>query len=308
MKDYLNEINELHPIRKKDEQKSRFFDYVCQNLGQDRVKKEVLEGKHNNIVIGDIEKAKVLFTAHYDTPATALYPNLMMPRNPVLTMLYHMIFPILMALISLAIAYAICHVASIDDRYAGIIFLPLYFGMFFLATRCFTNKNNKNDNTSGVAVIMSIASQVQSDKVAFILFDNEEKGLLGSKAMAKKYKELLKNKLVINFDCVGDGSEMLFIAKKSALRNECYFALQSVTVEENSINPYYFSIKGSTGSSDYKSFECGVGVMACKKGKGPIKFYTSRIHTAKDVVAKTENVEYLTNKMLEFIEEIETLY
>ena len=30
-------------------------------MGQDRVKKEVLEDKHNNIVVGDIEKAKVLF-------------------------------------------------------------------------------------------------------------------------------------------------------------------------------------------------------------------------------------------------------
>lgn len=304
MKDYLNEINELHPIRKNNEQKSRFFDYVCQNLGQDRVKKEVLEDKHNNIVIGDIEKAKVLFTAHYDTPATALYPNLMMPRNPVLTILYHMIFPILMALISLAIAYAICHVASIDDRYAGIIFLAPYFSMFFLATRCFTNKNNKNDNTSGVATVMSIASQVQSDKVAFILFDNEEKGLLGSKAMAKKYKELLKNKLVVNFDCVGNGNEMLFIAKKGALQNEQYFNMQSVTTEENSIKPYFFSIKGSTGSSDYKSFDCAVGVMACKKGKGPIKFYTSRIHTAKDVVADAKNIDFLSSAMIKFIEKM----
>ena len=50
---------------------------------------------------------------------------------------------------------------------------------------------------------MSLIHQCKSNEVAFVLFDNEERGLLGSKALNKKYSDLLKNKMVINFDCIG---------------------------------------------------------------------------------------------------------
>ena len=53
------------------------------------------------------------------------------------------------------------------------------------------------------------------DRVCFILFDNEEKGLLGSKALAKKYKNIKQNKLVINFDCVSDGDYLYFFPTKA---------------------------------------------------------------------------------------------
>ena len=118
--------------------------------------------------------------------------------------------------------------------------------------------------------------------------------------MAKKYKELMKNKLVINFDCVGNGSEILYIAKKDAMQDGNYFKMIKKLKNSEKFTVHLFSIKGSTSNSDFKNFERGVGVMACSKGK-LVKFYTGRIHTSKDVVASSENVEFIVNQMVEFV-------
>ncbi len=305
MKDYLNEINEKHPIRRTKEQKEQFFNYLCNEFEPDTVRKDVLENKHENLVIGDIERAEIILTAHYDTPARALYPNLMMPANPALNMLYHILIPVLLAFLSLAIAYLIVAISAVPEDKVNSVLIPcyllIYFLSFYLSTRCFTNKNNKNDNTSGVATLVSIAKSVEKkDKVAFVFFDNEEKGLLGSKAMAKKYKNELKDKLVINFDCVGNGKEILIMAKKGALNNENYIKLLKSFKQENGFNLYFLSLEKCSSNSDHKNFENGVGVAACQKGK-TAKFITGKIHTNKDTIADKENIEYLASQMIKYL-------
>ena len=94
MKDYLNEINSQFPIRRRAEEKAKFLEYVKGELGEERVILETLEGKHNNIIIGDVESAKVIFTAHYDTPAASIVPNLMIPANKLIGTLYHFLYPL----------------------------------------------------------------------------------------------------------------------------------------------------------------------------------------------------------------------
>ena len=97
MSQFAERIAAEFPLRCKQQEKENMRTYL---VGQFKAlgypaKVQSGRGSSANVVVGDAENARVLLTAHYDTPATALYPNLMMPRNPVLTMLYHMIFPIL---------------------------------------------------------------------------------------------------------------------------------------------------------------------------------------------------------------------
>ncbi len=302
MKDYLKEINEKFPIRRKREQKQAFFEYLENEFEKGEVRKEKKQ-KNDNIVIGDFENAEVIFTAHYDTPASSLLPNLMMPRNKGLALLYGFGYPFILALLSLAVAFLIETIAKLEYIHTLIIYLIIYFGAFYLCTRCFTNKNNANDNTSGVATVISIAKRSRNPKIAFILFDNEEKGLEGSKAFKKQYKEKLKDKLVINFDCVANGSEILFIAKKGAREHRLYRTVEQVFQSNERFNLHYFPMESSFGNSDQKNFDCGVLVTAATKAKR-IKFYTGKIHTNKDVIASSENVYYLTEKAVEFLEKI----
>ena len=303
MKNYFKEICSLFPIRRTKEQKSAFFDYVSGEFEPNRVKKDILEKEHENIVIGDIESAKVIFTAHYDTPATSLVPNLMLPANKFINYLYHLGYPLILALLSLAVAFGIGRLLSLELYYTVALYLVIYFVAFFAATRMVTNKNNVNDNSSGVATVISLAKQINKREVAFVLFDNEEKGLLGSKAMSKAYKDLLKDKTVINFDCVANGNEIIFIVKKGAEESEEYAILKNSLIAKEGFNLHFLPFKGSASNSDYKNFERGIGVMACTKGKF-VKFYTDKIHTNKDTVGREENVSYIVEQMLNFVSEL----
>ena len=92
MKDYLAFLNEKFPIRRSKEQKEEFIKYVKEEISGYNVDVETLEKEHNNILIGDVENAKVVFTAHYDTPATSIVPNLMLPKNKVLGLIISSFF------------------------------------------------------------------------------------------------------------------------------------------------------------------------------------------------------------------------
>jgi len=303
MKDYLSEINTLFPVRRSDEEKAKLYDYIRAELGEDRVNKETLEKKHNNIIIDDVSEARVVITAHYDTPAASLMPNFMMPANKVIGTLIHLCYPLALAIFSLLLAFGLGWIFNLGDTAPIFIYLVLYFGLYFCSTRLIANKNNKNDNTSGVATLLTIAGNISSEKVAFILFDNEEKGLLGSKAYNKKYKRLMADKLVINFDCVGNGDQIIFIAKELVEKLPEYELLKTAATPEGGFEVHHLPFKKSLGNSDHKSFPCSVGVMAASKGKF-IKFITGRIHTPRDTVADSKNVHFLTERMTEFIDQI----
>ncbi len=293
MKDYLSEINEKFPIRRTPEQKNGLFEYAkseAEAVGLN-ARIEQLEKKHNNIVIGDIENANVVYTAHYDTPARSLVPNLMMPRNPGLAYAYAFGIPLVIAFFSLGIAYAIQAIARLPYPAFAAIYLGLYFALFFGVMRRGDNKTNKNDNTSGVATVLSIMAE-HPKGAAYILFDNEEKGLLGSKALLKSNKEFWESKPLINFDCVGLGNNIVIVAMENAEKHSIFEKISETVTGNNEYNVGLYPKKGSMTNTDSKNFPCGISVMACKKSKKGV-LYTPYIHTKRDTVASSENVYFL---------------
>ncbi len=295
MKDYLNEINENFPIRRTEEQKKGLFEYVkseAESVGLN-ARIEQLEKKHNNIVIGDIENASVVYTAHYDTPARSLLPNLMMPRNPGLAYAYAFGIPLVIAFASLGVAYTLQAAFSLPYPAFAAIYLALYFGIFFGIMRRGANKTNKNDNTSGVATVLSIMAK-NPQNVAYILFDNEEKGLLGSKALLKSNKELWEDKPLINFDCVGLGDNIVIVAMEKAEKHPVFRKIADIVKSDGEYSVGIYPKKGSVGNTDSKNFPCGFSVLACKKSKKGV-LYTPYIHTKLDTVASSENIYFLAD-------------
>lgn len=295
MKDYLTEIIEKFPIRRTAEQKNSLFEYVkneAEAVGLN-ARIEQLEKKHNNIVIGDIENASVVYTAHYDTPARSLVPNLMMPRNPGLAYTYAFGIPLLIAFASLGVAYALQAAFGLPYPAFAAIYLALYFGVFFGIMRLGANKTNKNDNTSGVATVLSIMAE-KPKGAAYIFFDNEEKGLLGSKALLKSNKEFWESKPLINFDCVGLGDNIVIIAMEKAEKHPVFEKISDTVKSNNEYNVGLYPKKGSTTNTDSKNFPCGISVMACKKSKKGV-LYTPYIHTKRDTVASSENISFLAS-------------
>lgn len=295
MKNYFDEIISRFPVRRTGKEKEKFSEYAkntAKSLGYE-AKLETLS-KNTNVVIGAPDEARVIFTAHYDTPAKSLLPNLMMPKCRVLTYLFAMILPLILAFLSIIVSHLIASALSIEELWAPI-YLVLYFGVFYLSMLCFKNKNNYNDNTSGVATVFEIMAREENKNkgYAYILFDNEEKGLLGSKAYVKAHPVSNKT-LVINLDCVGYGDEFLFIATPDAQEDADYKRFSESKNEEK--NLHFFSTKECMYNSDNKRFKRSVGVCACK-GSRLVKFYTPRIHTGYDTVVDKANIEFLSKTL-----------
>ena len=310
---YLDYLNHHYPVRRTNEEKDRFQRYVLDLLSSKNMDAKIEttgDKKNENIVIGDPLTAKVVCTAHYDTPAASLFPNIMIPRNQVLFYLCHFTPILLILAVALGVPWMITGLMGFEgDARMGpflMMYLAIYYGLFFLLYRVFKNPHNFNDNTSGVAAILTMIDRLndeQRDHVAFILFDNEEKGKKGSKAYYKDHENVMKDKFVVNFDCVANGENVIFIAMKEAEKRREYPALRSAFEGNGEYKTWFYPVKGSHSNSDYKNFPCGVGCMACRQSKRGV-FYTPYIHTPRDTVANNENIQYIAECMTRFFGEV----
>lgn len=303
---YLDLINGKFPIRRKDEEKGKFLEFLSgetEKMGLSGGVETTSDEKNKNFVVGNVEGARVVFTAHYDTPARSIFPNIMIPRNLPLFFSYQFLPVIFMLLVSLPISYLVGMVWLEDSRAYMLTFLALYYVLYFLMFRGPSNPKNYNDNTSGVATLLEIMrglSAEEKGRVAFIFFDNEEKGKKGSKAYFKDHESVTKDKLVINFDCVGNGETVVFIAKEEAEKREEYKALKASFAPKGEYTTEFYPMRGSESNSDYKNFPLGVGCMACKRTRGGL-LYTPAIHTPNDTIVKNENIDYITSGILAFL-------
>lgn len=256
-----------------------------------------------NLVIGDPEKAGVVFTAHYDTCAVMPFPNFITPKAPLIYLLYQILISVLL-LVPAFLAYVLL-LRSAIPQIAYPVFLVLLWADLLLLIAGPANKHTANDNTSGTLTVLETLQAMPPQlrgQAAFILFDLEEAGLLGSSGYASKHKKAMKDKPVINFDCVSDGRDMLFAVRRKArpladTLRECYADTEQVNAQ--------VATKGYIYPSDQSSFPCGVGVAALKRGIGGI-LYMDRIHTPRDTVFREENIAFLVEGSIRLTERLRT--
>lgn len=300
---YLDEITRDYPVRKSEEQKSAFLQYALREARRLGYSPRISEdGKHRNFVAGDPQSAAVLFTAHYDTPANMLLPNLIIPRNLPLFFGYQLCVILLLLLIGGAVAFAAFQISG-SGTAALVTFFICYYALLLVLIMGPANKHNVNDNTSGVAAVLRLMESLPPElrgQAAFVLFDNEEKGRLGSKAFAARRPEIKKGTLVFNMDCVGVGDHLLIIGKNFARPLPDYALLQQSFVPEDGITPHFYPSTGTTMNSDHRAFRRGVACVACKK-RGLVGYYTPSIHTRRDTEASPRNIEYLARSLTGFV-------
>jgi len=291
------DIRKQFPIRKSNKQKEAFRCAVQSYTTQQGYSCQIDSPKKgvNNVIIGDPENAKFLITAHYDTPAAMLFPNLITPCNPVTFILYQIFVVGLYLALSFGVGFGVYFLTKNEmiGFWCGYL---LYFAMLALMMFGPANKNNANDNTSGVVTLLETARSMPEnlrESVCFVLFDLEEAGLVGSASYRKARKEVTENQIVLNLDCVGDGSEIVLFptkklkhdtAKMELLRAACGKAgSKSITIREKGFSYY---------PSDQKNFPFGVGIAAFRRSKWA-GLYCSRIHTKKDTILDQSNINIL---------------
>lgn len=307
---YIDTLIEKFPIRKNKAQKENFRAWVLEEADKlgyaARVEKK---GSSNNVVIGDADSAEAIFTAHYDTPPVMPVPNFITPCNVLVYILYQLVISVLLigAGVGLGALAGVLVGALSGNWEAGAMVgsLGVMAGMWTLIILLMfgpANKNNANDNTSGTAAVLETMARIPAEnrsKVAFILFDNEEKGMLGSSAFASKHKQVKKETLLVNMDCVGLGENILFFSPKKARNHAHYEKLLAGMQAQSGRNLELFNMEGHVYPSDQSQFKCGIAVCSCKKAK-VIGYYCDRIHTKRDTIADAGNIAFLADGLAAF--------
>lgn len=309
----MNEISckilDYYQVRKTKKQKEEFRKYIIHELNQygycPRIQNK---GINNNIIIGNMEKAKIFCTAHYDTQAVLPFPNLIVPSN-----LFGLILSQLAIIICVLILIFLINIVFIKlfvwtglfngfelSIASSISWLIIMIWMLFGKA----NKHTANDNTSGVVTIIESAIKLPEDfrdEICFVLFDNEELGLLGSAAFAKEYKEYIKNKLIINFDCVSDANDIFFFPTKQIKNDQSkHEVIIKAFASTNYINVHMNKGFGFYPSDNF-NFKCAYGVCSLKKG---LFYYLDRIHTSRDIIFNEENIELLSDGVCKLVNTI----
>ena len=295
----------LFSIRKNQKQKQAFRDAVQAYAGSLGYTVTVEKGScgARNVVIGDPKTAKYLLSAHYDTPAALPFPNLITPCNFWLFLAYQFFVTTVILLFVCVIGFGVR--ALTDDTFwiSWSAYMSLWLSLILMMVGP-ANKNNANDNTSGVVTVLETMKHLPENlrgNVCFVLFDLEEAGLIGSGSYAKAHKQEINNQFILNCDCCGDGDELMMFptarvkkdtAQMDNLRAVCGdFDTKSLALREKGF-AYY--------PSDQKHFPYGVGIAAFRRSKWA-GLYLGRIHTKKDTVLNEENVSFLRDRLIQFI-------
>ena len=297
MTEQANQVLQNFQIRKSTRQKREFRAWLRRQMEETGYTVTEERGRFSgtNVIVGDREQAELLLTAHYDTQAVLPFPNFITPRSLGWYLAYQMVFVVLL----LALAFAAeLTVLLLFDPPGWAAPLPVWaVCMLFLWWMFFgkANRHTVNDNTSGVITLLEIAFTLPPEDrpgVCLVFFDNEERGMLGSAAFARRHPSVRQDKLVLNFDCVSDGSSIQFFPTK-ALKGD------AGTLER--LERAFLPVEGKTVEvfrgfgfypSDNASFRRAAGV--CALNKHPVfGWYMDRIHTGRDTVFQEENIELL---------------
>ena len=294
-------ILEHFQVRKTTKQKQAFIDLMQSHFPQLQVQKGGII-TCRNLIIGDPEKADVILSAHYDTCAALPLPNFITPKKPALTILYSLLLVIPLFAIMMLVNWGL---NQLSQLYWLNYFLSIavYFGLLSLLILGPANKHTANDNTSGVITLCELLDRLPQqlqDKVCFVFFDHEETGLIGSYVFRRQYKSVIKEKLLINFDCVSDGDYLLLAATKAANATyrqqftEAFTGCENKTVLLDQLEKVYYP-------SDHSGFPMALAAAALKKKKY-IGYYMDRIHTHKDTQFDVANIDLLCSGVQRFLE------
>lgn len=303
-------LSELQ-VRKSKRQKADFRAWLCGELEKAGYSPVAEKGfAAQNVVAGDPETARVLLTAHYDTQPVLPVPNFITPRNFVLYVLYQILAIVLPLLI---VVMAVQGAIISATRALGMEEVSWWLAPLSTMVICGflmwwvmdgkANKHTANDNTSGVLTLVETALALppeHRDRVCFVFFDNEEKGMFGSAAFAKKHKNAKKNTPVLNFDCVGDGDSIQFFPHKKLKKEPG--ALERMEAAFLPAEGKDVQVVRGFGfyPSDNANFKKGTGVCALKYKK-VVGYYMDRIHTSKDTVLDEKNIALLRDGALRYI-------
>lgn len=317
IEDFAQKVFDNHPTRFRRKEKDSFLEstkeYLKANGYEDKdiqITEHKDEMNSRNLVVGN-PAAPYVFTAHYDTPGKTgwmLFTSKLFGQTGANIFLLVLIFGLQFLATKCAMSMDGFFDWNFFESAIGTSFattsVALVFLVILFVTTITKNKNNRNDNTSGVLGVLHLAALAQKDpelrdKCCFILFDNEEWGLYGSRGYAqwlKKNKIDTKESRVINLDCIGCG-DILLAAKTLGKNTVCSEVAELMkgkgvkTVKKTSSMIFM---------SDHANFKNSVMLSYVDRSVfGPL--YIPNVHTSKDIECDMEKVKGLSEALCDAV-------
>lgn len=247
-----------------------------------------------------------IFMAHYDTPTRLpswiLWLMKFCGQNNQFLMigLIALLFFVFFAIVELAPA-----LFSIEAEMISIIIIGLAYIILIISfiPVLIPNKNNFDDNTSGVIALLSLAKKCKEqgiENVKFVFVDTEEIGLFGSRAHRRyleREKLISRNCKVISLDCVGAGDFPVVIRNsKSSYAASLHNALQETFADAKSIR----MIMPMSDNFSFTKYGA-INISFMNKAIIPTGYYIPNIHSAKDDKVDLDKIEKLTDTLAGYI-------
>lgn len=247
-----NDFLSLNFNRINEKQKLRARNYIIDSL-MEMYKINIIHGKYFKCKIfshncynleSNNNNYQILLTAHYDTHGYRQnYIQSYLLRKLLSNKFMCSLIALLLALIIFRFSIILKNSPKICSFLTLTIIFLLYKLLFWGFPLCLKFSSNSfnpapihDDNNSGVIALIYIAKLLyekgHSNKIKLLFTDCEEKGMLGSKLFVQNNFENLKNKIIINLDCVGRGSNIFITFKnnsKLAKELQCFFLSKNIS-------------------------------------------------------------------------------
>lgn len=300
------EVLETWKVRKSAAQKAAFRARLTEEFTRAGYSVKTESGgviPTHNLILGDPDTAGMVVSAHYDTCAAMPLPNLITPRNPLFFLLYQLLLAAALLLLSCPAAWLVSLIPTVGPLLAPLAWAGTLLLLCFQLMAGKANPSNLNDNTSGVVTLMEAAFRLPPEyrhRVAFVLFDNEELGLLGSSRFRGLHRQTAGRTLLINLDCVSDGDHIMLSCGRAVRRDAPLYAALQAAFDPAAVpgkTVHFFKASTTLYPSDQMGFSKAVAVAALKKAP-VLGLYMDRIHTWRDTRWDPRNMDFLAGALV----------
>ena len=300
--------SQQHPIRITKKQKEAFLHTLEQALQARQFETERITVRTlitNRLLTTVCDKPAIIFTAHFDTPT-------IMPFwfNPFFAIFGHtrQITATFFLLIFLYIPTLLLPHIPLNLTWLSLILMavPILLAVSMISL-FIPNPHNREDNTSGVLALMTLADWLQDkpdlrDKVQLVFLDNEELGLLGSRGLRQVWHERrhpFHEAKIINLDCVSRGEIPLIVYHyRDAIAQQVAPFIQAHLPQARPIDMSWLPL------SDNYTFkpEKAINISFADETIVPGGYTIPRIHTPSDNQFDPERLVLLLRGLIDFVE------
>ncbi len=225
MKEIILRFGLILGKRFTDNQKKRFLDEVQSDFNNQNLQNHIYtvkQGYHrsNHLLVGDVEKAKTIIVAYYDTPSIALplfdYEPLSIKaklKTERKILILNTFLTLLTLYMTSGVLLAVLSIEQVWIRIIALIVTLLFIAIELKSFEGFANKINYNRNSAAIAVMISLAEYTKQNRFAMIFVDRACSSLKGYEQVINMEMINKKARFII-LDSIAFGEDLYIAGEK----------------------------------------------------------------------------------------------